>query len=88
MDKLEKELNDLEYAEINIVEAMNNLEDVGGLDEEYKQLDFILQNIEDKKLEIKIELDNLQEEAYFKENEEIWKKEKQQELFEYWREAL
>ena len=85
---LEIELKDLENAENDIVSAMNNLKSIDGLDDEYTQLDLILQAIDDKKTDIRVEINNLKEESYYKENEEIWKAEKREQEYEYWREVL
>lgn len=88
MEELEIELKDLENAQNDIVSAINDLKDVDGLDEEYKELDLILQRIEDKMLDIRIELKNLEDEAMYKENEEQWKAEQKEQYYEYRREAL
>ena len=85
---LEIQLKDLENAIDNIISAINNINDIDGLDEEYKQLDIILSKFESQKIDIEIEIGNLEEEAYYKENEEQWKKEKTTEQYEYWREAI
>mgnify|MGYP003290536485 CR=1 FL=1 len=85
---LEIELNNLKNGINNIVNAMNNINDIDELDEEYKQLDIILSKFESRKIDIEIQIGNLEEEAYYKENEEQWKKEKTTEQYEYWREAI
>lgn len=88
IEELEIELKDLDNAHIDIVSAMNNISEVEGLDKEYTELNLILEAIEERMSEIKIELDNLQEEAYYKENEEQWKAEQREQEYEYWREVL
>ena len=88
IELLEIAQKDLENAIDHLSNALNNLKDIEGIDKEYADIDTIMQILEDKLLDIKYELDNLKEEAYFKENEEIWKKEKKQELYEYWREVI
>lgn len=85
---LEIELKDLKNAIDNITSAINNIKDVDGLDEEYKQLDIILSIFEEKKADIAKEIELLEDEAFYKENEEQWKKEKSTEQYEYWREAI
>lgn len=85
---LEIELKDLKNAIDNIISAINNIKDVDGLDEEYKQLNTMLVNFDEKRENIELEIENLEEEAFFKENEEQWKKEKTTEQYEYWREAI
>lgn len=85
---LEIQLKDLKNATDNITSAINNIKDVDGLDEEYKQLDIILSTFEEKKSDIAKEIELLEDEAFYKENEEQWKKEKTTEQYEYWREAI
>lgn len=85
---LEIELKDLKNAIDNIVSAIKNIDEVDGLDEEYKELDLILQSFENKKMDIEKEIELLQEEAYLKENEEQWKAEIIQQENEYWSEAI
>lgn len=85
---LEIELKDLKNAIDNITSAINNIKDVDGLDEEYKQLDIILSTFEEKKSDIAKEIELLEDEAYNKENEEKWEKEKSIEQYEYWREVI
>lgn len=85
---LEIELKDLKNAIDNIISAINNIKDVDGLDEEYKQLDIILSTFEEKKSDIAKEIELLEEEAFFKENEEQWKAEIINQENEYWRERI
>lgn len=85
---LEIELKDLKNAIDNIISAINNIKDVDGLDEEYKQLNTMLVNFDEKRENIELEIENLEEEAFFKENEEQWKKEIINQENEYWREAI
>lgn len=83
LEIIEVEIKDLKNAYTNIVEAINNFKDVDGLDEEYKQLDLIAQAIDDKRLELECEEENLKEEAFYKENEQQWKAEQIQQEYDY-----
>ena len=85
---LEIELKDLKNAIDNIISAINNIKDVDGLDEEYKQLDIMLGTFEEKRENIELEIENLEEEAFFKENEEQWKAEIINQENGYWREVI
>ena len=85
---LEIELKDLKNAIDNIISAINNIKDVNGLDEEYKQLNTMLVNFDEKRENIELEIENLEEEAFFKENEEQWKAEIINQENEYWREVI
>ena len=83
IEELEIELKDLDNAQNDIVSAMNNMSDIEGLDKEYTELNLILEAIEEKMSDIKIELNNLQDEAMYKENEEQWKAEKREQDYEF-----
>lgn len=83
IEELEIELKDLQNTQQDIVSAMNNMSDIESLDEEYKNLNLILEAIEERMSDIKIELNNLQDEAYYKENEEQWKAEQREQDYEY-----
>jgi hypothetical protein len=84
----EIQLKDLKNAIDNITSAINNIKDVDGLDEEYKQLDIILSTFEEKKSDIAKEIELLEDEAFYKENEEQWKVEIINQENEYWSEAI
>lgn len=88
IEQIKVQIQDLTNAKTNIIEAMNNIKDVDGLDAEYTNLDVILQTIDDKKADLQTAYDKLEEEAYYQENEEQWKAEKAEELREYWRMVL
>lgn len=85
---LEIQLKDLKNAIDNITSAINNIKDVDRLDEEYKQLDIILSTFEEKKSDIAKEIELLEDEAFYKENEEQWKAEIINQENEYWREVI
>ena len=71
-----------------IIDRISVLKDVDGFDEEYKQLNTMLVNFDEKRENIELEIENLEEEAFFKENEEQWKKEIINQENEYWREVI
>ena len=84
IDILELELLNIRLAITHIEKALNNFLEIDGFNEEYKQLNDIIEKLEDKKLDLSIKLKDLKQEQYFKNHEEQWKKEKQQEENEYW----
>lgn len=84
MEDLEVQIKDLKNAYTNVIEAMNNISDVDGLDEEYTYLDTIAQLIDDKRISLEVELENLTEEAMYKENAEQWKREQKEQEYAYW----
>jgi hypothetical protein len=84
MEDLEVQIKDLKNAYTNVIEAMNNISDVDGLDEEYTYLDTIAQLIDDKRTSFESELEDLKEEAYYKENEQQWKREQKEQEYAYW----
>lgn len=83
LEIIEVEIKDLKNAYANIIEAMNNLKDVDGLDEEYKQLDIILEAIDDKRIDLESEEEDLKEQQCYKANKKQWQKEKRQQDLEY-----
>ena len=83
LEIIEVEIKDLKNAYANIIEAMNNLKDVDGLDEEYKQLDIILEAIDDKRIDLESEEEDLKEQQCYQSNKKQWKKEKRQQDLEY-----
>ena len=84
MEEIKVDILNIKDAYDNILKAINDLADVDGLDEEYKQLDLMAQTIDDKRIELEAELENLEEEAYLQENEEQWKSEQKERENEYW----
>lgn len=83
LEIIEVEIKDLKNAYANIIEAMNNLKDVDGLDEEYKQLDIILEAIDDKRIDLESEEEDLKEQQCYQSNKKQWQKEKRQQDLEY-----
>lgn len=84
IENIEVELKDVKSAIENIEQALNNLNEIEGINDEFKMLEMILSTLDDIRLDIERKLENLEEEAIFSENEEIWRKEKEQENREYW----
>ena len=61
-DLLEKDIKDLKDAYKKIREALNNLKDVNDFDDEqYRQLHFIAEDINDLRIDKEIELERLEE---------------------------
>lgn len=85
MEQIQIDITDLKEAYNNLIQALNNLKDVEGIDEEYKQLDIITEAIDNKRISLEAELENLEEEAYLQENEEQWKAEQQEQYNQYWK---
>lgn len=80
---LEYNYNNLKNAIDDIYRALHNLVDVDKTDEEYKQLDIIVQDLEDKLSDLDIKITDEKEE---RENEELapqWKAEKRQQQRDY-----
>ena len=61
MEEVKVNIQNIKDAYDNIIQAMNNISEVDGLDEEYKMLDTIAQTIDDKRIELELELKNLEE---------------------------
>ena len=83
LEIIEVEIKDLKNAKTNIIEAMNNLKDVDGLDDEYKQLDIILEAIDDKRIDLESEEEDLKEQLHYDTHKQQWQKEKRQQDLEY-----
>lgn len=88
IDELNMDIDNLKKAYDSIIEAMNYLNDVDGLLDEYRQLETISDTIEEAKIDKETEVENLEEEAYMKENEEQWKAEQKEQLREFWNSRL
>ena len=84
MEEIKVDILNIKDAYDNILKAINDLADVDELDEEYKQLDYIAQALDEKRIDLEAELENLEEEAMYKENEEQWKSEQKEQEREYW----
>lgn len=81
---LEADIQNLKDAYSELVKAMNNIVEIDALDEQYKELELIADEIDDERLNLEIELEQLQEEQFLEENQEQWQKEKQEELTQFW----
>ena len=85
IEDLEVQLQDVRDAYDNLVSALNDLQDVEGLDEQFRELDRIIQDVDDQRIELEERLENLEEEAYMQENKEQWKKEQRDQDYQYWK---
>lgn len=85
IEDLEVQLQDVKDAYDNLVSALNDLQDVEGLDEQFRELDRIIQDVDDQRIELEERLENLEEEAYMQENKEQWKKEQRDQDYQYWK---
>lgn len=84
IEDLEVQLQDVKDAYDNLVSALNDLQDVEGLDEQFRELDRIIQDVDEQRIELEERLENLEEEAYMQENKEQWKKEQRDQDYQYW----
>lgn len=85
LNELEVQIKDLDNAGDDVIRAMNNLNGVDGLDEEYTQLDIILDAIREKRSELERTLERLEEEAEYEENKDIWRREQREQEYQYWK---
>lgn len=83
IELLKIDKKDLENAIDNLSNALMNLKEIEGTDKEFADIDTIMQILEDKLSDIKIKINNFEEEAYYKENEEQWKSEQREQDYEY-----
>ena len=88
MELIKIQLEELKKAQESLIKAMEIVGEFDELEEEYKSLDLVLYRIEDLISGYRIQFDNLEEEAMYKENEQQWKKEQRDEENEYWRSKI
>lgn len=84
IDELEEDIKHLKKAYNTILEAMDYLNEVEGIMEEYQQLETLADTIDNKRIDKEYELEQLEDEAYMQENEEQWKAEQKEQLREFW----
>lgn len=82
-EELEVDIANLKHAYEKLYEVMNDIEDVDGMQEQYEILEHIQDEICGKRVELEIELEELQDEEYFEENKEQWQKEIAQQNRDY-----
>lgn len=78
-ERLEVDIKDLKNAYDDIVKAMNNISEVKGLDDEYKLLEIIADTIDNKRISLEVDLENLKE----NDEEDMWGDDSELES-EYW----
>ena len=59
IERIEIDIQDLKNAYDDIVRAMNNIQDVDGLDEQYKQLEILADEIDNKRISLEVDLENI-----------------------------
>ena len=84
LEDLEVQLQDLKNAYQNLINGLNDLEGVEGLDEQFIELDRIIQDVDNQRIELEARIEFLEEEAYMQENKEQWKKEQRDQDYQYW----
>lgn len=88
IERKETDLKDVKHAKECVTSAINDLNEVDGLNTAYQKLLEIFDELEQEEINIENEIENLEEEAMFEENDEIWRKEKEVENSEYWEDAI
>ena len=78
IEVLEEQIENIKVAYTDIVNAIDKT------DEEYKQSNEILESLDNKKIDLELELENLEEQAMYDENEEQWKAEQKEQDYQYW----
>lgn len=84
LEDLEVQLQDLKNAYQNLINGLNDLEGVEGLDEQFIELDRIIRDVNEQRIELEARIEFLEEEAYMQENKEQWKKEQRDQDYQYW----
>jgi len=88
LEDLEVQLQDLKNAYQNLINGLNDLEGVEGLDEQFIELDKIIQDVDNQRIELEARIEFLEEEAYMQENEQQWKKEQRDQDYQYWQSQI
>lgn len=84
IEELEEAIKHLKKAYNTLIEAMDYLNEIEGLVDEYQQLETIADTVDNTRIDKEYELEQLEEEAYMQENEEQWKAEQKEQWQEYW----
>lgn len=84
IEDLEVQLQDVKNAYQNLINGLNDLEGVEGLDEQFIELDRIIRDVDEQRIELEARIEFLEEEAYMQENKEQWKKEQRDQDYQYW----
>ena len=80
----EVDLQDLKNASDDLERAMHNISGIEGLEDEYRQLEVLIDIVEDKIGDTELKIRDLEEEKEAEENAELWAKEKRDQEREYW----
>ena len=85
-DMLEIDIDDIKNAYNKLQEAMNDLEDVDGLDEKIIQdINTLAEMINDLRIEKESKLERIADEEYFESQKTQWEKEQREQENEYWK---
>lgn len=82
-ENLEIDIENIKDAYDKLIQAMNDIVDVDGLDTQYKELERIADDLGNEKINLEIALEKIEEENGFEENKEQWKKEGQEQNIEF-----
>ena len=82
---LEADIQNLKDAYAELIKAMNNIVEIDVLDDQYKELEKIADEIDNERINLEIELEQLEETMFYEENQEQWQKERQEELEQFWK---
>jgi len=85
---LEANIQNLKDAYSELVKAMNNIVEIDALDDQYKQLERIADEIDNERINLEIELEQLEETMFYEEKQEQWQKERQEELEQFWKSRI
>lgn len=82
-ENLEVDIENIKDAYDKLIQAMNDIVDVDGLDTQYQDLERIADDLDNEKINLEIVLGKIEEENEFKKNQEQWKKEIQEQNIEF-----
>lgn len=82
-ENLEVDIENIKDAYDKLIQAMNDIVDVDGLDEQYQDLERIADDLDNERINLEIALEKIEEENEFEENKEQWEKERQEQNIEF-----
>lgn len=82
-EELEVDIQNIKDAINKLVQAMNDIGDIDGTDEQYQDLERIYDELDNERINLELALEQIEEDNGFEENKEQWKKEKEEQVEEF-----
>lgn len=82
-EELEVDIQNIKNACNKLVQAMNDIVDIDGTDEQYQDLERIYDELDNERINLELALEQIEEENGFEEHQEQWEKERQEQNIEF-----